>query len=144
MEEWPSVTIIVINYNGLKHLKPCFSSLSQLDYPSEKLALMLVDNASTDGSLAYLRQHFPQVQIVLNEKNFGFSGGNNRGVLTAQSKYIVFLNTDMRVDPHFLSALVSAVRSDPDIVCAGAKILNWDGSLIDFGGSAADFSGHAY
>ena len=144
MEEWPSVTIIVINYNGLKHLKPCFSSLSQLDYPSEKLALMLVDNASTDGSLAYLRQHFPRVQIVLNEKNFGFSGGNNRGVLTAQSKYIVFLNTDMRVDPHFLSALVSAVRSDPDIVCAGAKILNWDGSLIDFGGSAADFSGHAY
>lgn len=142
--EWPAVTIIVLNYNGLKHLESCFHSLTQIDYPAERLELMLVDNASIDGSVEYIRSHYPQVRIIRSEKNVGFASGNNLGAREAVGQYVVFLNNDMWVDPNFVRELVRAMQCEPDIVCAGAKILNWDGTRIDFAGAAAHFAGYAY
>lgn len=144
MSEWPTVTVIVLNYNGLKHLKDCFSSLTQTDYPAERLELMLVDNASTDRSIEYIQTHYPQVRIVCTEENVGFGSGNNLGAREATGQYVVFLNNDMWVDTQFIRELVKAIQSAPDVVCAGAKILNWDGTRFDFAGSAAHFAGYAY
>lgn len=144
MSDWPTVTIIVLNYNGLEHLKDCFSSLTELDYPAERLRLMLVDNASTDGSVEYMQARYPQVRLVRSEENVGFGSGNNLGAREATGQYVVFLNNDMWVLPQFVRGLVKSVQSGPDVVCAGAKILNWDGTRFDFAGSAADFAGHAY
>ena len=143
MSEYPTVTIIVLNYNGLRHLKDCFSSLTQLDYPEAQLELMLVDNASTDGSVEYVQVNYPQVQIVRNEENLGFASGNNCGARKAIGQYIVFLNNDMWVDPQFVRGLVKAVQSDPEVVSAAAKILNWDGTYLDFAGSICNYAGHA-
>jgi GT2 family glycosyltransferase len=144
MSELPSVTVVVLNYNGLEHLQSCFSSLTQLDYPAERLEIMMLDNASKDGSVAYIQAHYPQVHVVQSEQNLGFAGGNNLAAREATGEYVVFLNNDMWVDPHLVRALLAAVQNAPDVVCAGAKILNWDGSRLDFAGSAADFAGHAY
>ena len=141
---FPSLTLIVLNYNGLHHLQACFPSLVNADYPADCLNLMLVDNASSDGSVSYMGQHFPQVQIVSNDRNLGFAAGNNRGARLAQSQYVVFLNNDMRIEPQFLRELVKVAQSEPGVICVGAKILNWDGSRVDFGGAAADFAAHAY
>lgn len=140
----PTITIIVLNYNGLSHLQDCFASLVQLDYPQDRLELMLVDNASTDGSVEYIKRHYPQVQVVQNAKNLGFAAGNNIGARAASSQYVVFLNNDMWVDPQFVRGLVKAVQSDPEVVGAGAKILNWDGTRYDFAGGALHFSGNAF
>ena len=144
MSEWPTVTVIVLNYNGLKHLEDCFSSLTRIGYPAERLELMLVDNASTDGSVEYIRTHYPQVRVVRSAENVGFGSGNNLGGREATGQYVVFLNNDMWVDPQFVRGLVRAIQSDPDAVCASAKILNWDGTQFDFAGSAAHFAGYAY
>jgi GT2 family glycosyltransferase len=144
MSKWPTVTVIVLNYNGLEHLKECFSSLARIDYPAERVELMLVDNASTDGSVEYIQTNYPQVQLVRSEENIGFGSGNNLGAREATGQYIVFLNNDMWVDPQFVRGLVRAIQNDPEAVCAGAKILNWDGSQFDFAGAAAHFAGYAY
>jgi len=144
MADLPTVTIIVLNYNGLKHIQNCFSSLAQINYPNEQLELLLVDNASIDGSIEYIQSHYPQVHVVCNEQNLGFGSGNNVGARAATSQYVVFLNNDMWVDPQFIEGLVKTVQSGPDVVCAGAKILNWDGTRFDFAGSACHFAGYAY
>ena len=144
MTDWPKVTIIVLNYNGLIHLSECFSSLVNVNYPADKLTLMMMDNASSDGSVNYIKANYPQVEIIINDDNLGFSPGNNKGTHVAKSKYVIFLNNDMYVDPQFVQELVKGVYNNTDVVCAGAKILNWDGSLIDFAGSGIDFAGHGY
>ncbi|MGI2906906.1 glycosyltransferase family 2 protein [Tolypothrix sp. VBCCA 56010] len=143
MSYFPKVTVIVLNYNGLRHLKDCFSSLTSLDYPSDRLELMLVDNASKDGSVEYMQANYPQVRLVRNEDNLGFATGNNRGAREATGDYIIFLNNDMWVDPQFVRGLIQAVESEPEVVSAGAKILNWDGTRIDFAGAICSFAGHA-
>jgi GT2 family glycosyltransferase len=144
MSDWPTVTIIVLNYNGLKYLPDCFSSLTRIDYPADRLELLMVDNASTDGSVEYMQTHYPQVKIIRSTENVGFASGNNLGARAANGEYIVFLNNDMRVDPQFVRGLVKALRTGPDVVCAAAKILNWDGTRFDFAGAAAHFAGYAY
>src|SRR4030081_1016660 len=70
--EHPTVSVVVLNYNGLKHLETCFRSLLALDYPADRLELMLVDNGSSDGSLAYMRERFPTVRLVETGGNLGF------------------------------------------------------------------------
>lgn len=140
----PTVSVIVLNYNGRQHLADCFGSLLDLDYPEGKLELMLVDNASTDDSVEYIQTHYPQVRIVRSKENVGFGSGNNLGAREATGQCVVFLNNDMWVHPQFVQGLVEAIQSDPAVVCAGAKILNWDGSRFDFAGAAAHFAGYAY
>lgn len=143
MSELPNVSVIVLNYNGLKHLQDCFSSLTKIDYPPERLELMLVDNASTDGSVEFMKTHYPQVRLVSNEENIGFAAGNNRGARDATGDYIVFLNNDTWVEPQFVHGLVNAVQSGSKVICAGAKMLNWDGTQFDFVGAVTHFAGHA-
>src|SRR5438270_7559017 len=136
MPDQPTVTVIVLNYNGLRHLEDCFNSLLAVDYPADQLALMLVDNASQDGSTAFMREHFPRVVVAESPTNLGFAGGNNLGARASASQYVIFLNNDMRVDPQFVRGLVAAVQggaepgaaglANASRVCAGAKILNWD------------------
>lgn len=144
MPELPRVSVIVLNYNGQRHLEDCFPSLIEIDYPKDKLELMLVDNASTDRSVAFAEAHFPQVRVIRSPENVGFASGNNLGAREATGQYVLFLNNDMSVDPQFVRELVAAVQSGPDIVSAAAKILNWDGTRIDFAGAGMQYAGHGY
>ncbi|MBI2900063.1 MAG: glycosyltransferase family 2 protein [Planctomycetes bacterium] len=144
MEHLPTVTVIVLNYNGVRHLEGCLPSLTELDYPGDRLDLMVVDNASTDGSVEFLRARYPRVRVVRTEKNVGFGAGNNFGARQAGGEYVVFLNNDMWVDRGLVRNLVQAVRSEAGVVSAGAKILNWDGTRFDFAGAACHFTGLGY
>ncbi len=140
----PSATVVVLNYNGVEHLETCFRSLQRLVYPTERLELMLVDNGSTDGSVEFVRRHFPQVTVVCNDDNYGFSKGNNIGAEKARGEVVAFLNNDMRVDVHWLLELVRPLLDDPHIVATGSKILTRDGKKIDFVGSGMNFYGFGY
>jgi len=140
----PSISVIVLNYNGLQHLEPCFSSLLALDYPADQLELILADNASTDGSREFMQEHFPRVRILAMPHNYGFSKGNNLGAEQACGQFVAFLNNDMRVDRRWLVELVQPLLHTPDVVCAGSKILSWNGEYIDFAGSAANVLGYGF
>lgn len=143
-EDWPTVSVIVPNWNGLRHLETCFRSLEELDYPRERLELIMVDNGSVDGSVAYMRDHFPRVRILQNPENLGTSRANNWGAREATGTYLAFLNNDTRVDPAWLKELVRAIEAAPDIVCAGSRILTWDGDRVDFEGGSLNFYGMGF
>ena len=82
------MSVVVLNFNGLKHLEPCFNSLAELNYPREKLELIFVDNGSSDGSVGFMRSRFPGVKIVETGSNLGFAAGNNYGAERANSEYV--------------------------------------------------------
>jgi GT2 family glycosyltransferase len=142
--ELPNVSLIVLNFNGKQHLAECLPSLSQLDYPADKLEVVVVDNASTDGSARYVQAQHPHIRLVQNAENLGFATGNNLGAQAATGQYVVFLNNDMWVERRFVAELVAAIHSGPEVVCAGAKILNWDGTRLDFAGSSVHFTGNGF
>ncbi|MBI4321366.1 MAG: glycosyltransferase [Chloroflexi bacterium] len=140
----PTISVIVVNYNGRDHLDACFRSLYAIAYPKEKLELILVDNCSIDGSQEFMSAHFPGVKIIGNPANYGFARANNIGAAEAVGGYVAFLNNDARVDPSWLYELVSTLRRHPSAACAGSKILSWDGRTVDFVGGYLNFCGFGF
>jgi GT2 family glycosyltransferase/glycosyltransferase involved in cell wall biosynthesis len=141
---WPPLAVVVPNYNGAAHLEACFASLEALDYPSERLELVLVDNGSTDDSLALVRRRFPRVRVLRNRTNLGFAAACNQGVAATRAPYVALLNNDARVDRLWAQALVAPMLERPAIAAVGAKILDWTGERIDFAGGLLNFYGHAF
>src|SRR5579859_1203458 len=143
---WPKVSVVVLNYNGLRHLEDCFRSLGALDYPAGQLELLVVDNGSTDESIAYLAERFPQVRIHALATNLGFAAGNNAGAAAAPGEYLAFHNNDTPAGPAWLRPMVTSVLDDADrgVVCTGAKMLDWDGRLLDFVGGVMNFHAFGY
>jgi len=139
--DWPTVSVVTLNWNGMVHLEPCYGSLRELDYPQDKLELVLVDNGSTDGSVEFMQQRFPEVKIIKNRTNLGFCKANNLGARAAQGKYVAFLNNDTHVHPAWLKELVAAVQEGEKVICAASKILTWEGDRIDFVGGNMNFHG---
>lgn len=118
------VSIIIVNWNGMRWLPDCFSSLYAQDY--KKFEIVFVDNASKDKSVDWVRTHYPKTKICVNETNLGFADANNVGYKVAQGEYILFLNNDTRVTKTFLKELVGVVERDERIGGAQSKILLMD------------------
>jgi GT2 family glycosyltransferase len=142
LPDTPTVSVVVVNWNGKTHLRDCFGSLQRSDYPADKLELICVDNGSKDGSVEFLGAEFPRVKVVGLDRNRGFTGGNEAGVREATGDVLVFLNNDMRVEPDCLRELVGAL--DADCSCAGARVLSWDGRAIDFIRGSLNFEGRGF
>jgi len=120
----PTVSIIIINYNGRYFLKNCLKSLNEISYPRDKVEIILVDNASTDGSVEYVKRNFPQVRVLRLNRNFGFTGGANRGASIARGEYLLFLNNDTIVDKNWLLELITAILTDDRIAICGSRVLS--------------------
>jgi len=124
----PLVYVIILNYNGKDWLKPCLESLLSTNYGNFKV--ILVDNASIDGSVELVKNLFPQVEIIINPSNYGFSEGNNiaiRKALFEKPGYIVLLNPDTRVEPNWLADMVDVAENEPTVGILGPVQLNyWD------------------
>ncbi len=126
----PLVYVIVINWNGREHLDACFSSL--LASTCGNVVFLLVDNASTDGSAGYVREHFgddPRVDILALQSNLGWSGGNNAGIrqaLMAGADYIFLLNNDTATDAGALSAMVAAMEADSTLGALAPRMVLFD------------------
>lgn len=120
----PRVSVVVANYNGRPHLPYCLPSLLATAY--DNFDVVLVDNASRDDSVDFVRAAFPQVEVVVNDRNLGWAGGNNVGVRLALARgadYIVLQNNDTRVDPRWLSAAVTALEAHPRLGVLGFAVL---------------------
>lgn len=122
----PFVSIIILNYNSKIFLNDCLNSVSEIDYPINRYEIIVVDNASSDDSVSYIRQNFPDVFIVENTSNLGFSEGNNIGVKKAKGELLFFLNTDTIVDKKCLKIMVDAMTADKSIGLINPKILCMD------------------
>ncbi len=111
----PSVSVIIVNWNGEKWLDRCLGSLKNQVYPDYQV--VVVDNGSTDGSLELMKSSYPEVAVIENPKNSGFAGGNNLGVAAATGELILFLNSDTWVNSNFIKGLVKRYQeSGCDVV----------------------------
>ena len=121
--EGPAVAIVIPNWNGEADTIECLESLRQLDYPNYKV--IVVDNASTDGSPQRIKSIYPQVTLIENEENLGFVRGSNIGIVYALAQdaaYILLLNNDTTVHRDLLKELVSAAEKDHKTGIVGPKI----------------------
>jgi GT2 family glycosyltransferase len=117
----PLVYVIVLNHNGSEHLPYCLPSICATEY--SHLQVLVVDNASTDGSLA-LASNFP-VRTLTSDRNLGWSGGNNLGIreaLAAGARYVVLANSDIRVHPRWIDEAVAVAESSPDVGVIGFDV----------------------
>lgn len=122
-----SVAIIILNWNGLSHTRRCLMSLEKISYPD--YSVFVVDNGSEDGSAEKLKNEFPQHHFLINEKNLGFTGGNNTGINHAQKlgyPYFMLLNNDTEVSPDFLDHLMDCLKSESKIGLVQPLILFQD------------------
>ena len=137
------VSIIVVNWNGKHYLRACLSSLYKQNY--KNIEVLLVDNASIDGSVKYVKKYFPKTKIIINKKNLGFAEPNNIGYDNSKGKYILFLNNDTRVTDNFLTELIKVLQSDKKIGGVQSKILLMDNpKKLDSVGAFLTITGFLY
>lgn len=141
----PMVSIICVNLNGRDHLESLLASIQEQDYPRDRLEIIIVDNGSSDGSVEFLQIHHPDVRLLRNERNEGFARPNNQAAEIAKGQYLALLNNDMKLEPDWVSRMVGRLEGEtPDTVCVASRILNWDGSLVDFIGGSIAFNGMGF
>lgn len=119
----PSVTLVILNWNGRDDTLACLDSVAKLRYPEHRD--IVVDNGSVDDSVPAIRHRHPDVELIETGRNLGFAGGNNVGIrraLESGADYVLLLNNDTEVDPGLLDAFVAAARQRPDAGVFSAKI----------------------
>lgn len=119
----PTVSIVVVNYNGRAHLDECFASLRAQTYPN--VELIVVDNASSDGSLELLRRH-DDVTLIPSAENLGYAGAVNLAATRASGTYIAVLNMDVVVEPDWLEPLVAFLETHPQAGAVTPKVLLYE------------------
>ena len=124
MKPNPRLSIIIPHYNGIDYLPPCFNALRSQTYPH--LEIILVDNGSTDSSVALTRRDFPDVKIIELGHNLGLTGAINRGIEQAEGEIIVPLNNDTEVTPGWAQALIEALEAYPEAGIVACKMLLFD------------------
>jgi GT2 family glycosyltransferase len=131
--EPPLASVIIVNWNGAAFLRACIDSVLAQSYP--RLEIIVVDNGSTDASLAILRGYGSRLHVIENPTNLGFAGGNNVGLAAAKGAYVALLNTDAVADPRWVETLVRAAEADPGIgMCASKIYLRGPDRVLDSAG----------
>ncbi|MGQ0805179.1 MAG: glycosyltransferase [Actinomycetota bacterium] len=144
MIDEPFVSVVVVNYQAPDDTARALEALADVDWPADRFEVVVVDNGSGDGSVEALSGRFPQARFVELDRNQGFAGGCNRGVEAARGDYVAFLNNDARPDPGWIRAALDVFLHDRSIGCVASKILDWDGSTVDFVDAGVSFYGHGF
>lgn len=116
-------SVVIVNYNAGDVLLECVARAQQ-----QAEQVIVVDNASTDGSIAALRNAFPKVRLICNEQNLGFAVACNHGAVVADGNHILFLNPDCILEPNAIQNLTQALNSAPDVGMVGGLLINPDGT----------------
>ncbi len=136
------VTIIIPNYNGVHFLKPCLEKLKAQTF--QDFETLVVDNGSEDGSLALLREFYPEVRVISLGKNQGFSRAVNAGIRASRSSYVILLNNDTEPEPGYVEALVKSIGRSKRIFSVSPKMVQLhDRALIDDAGDLYTIVGWA-
>jgi GT2 family glycosyltransferase len=128
VESVPDMSIVIVCWNNKAYLEPCLESLYEAGLGSS-FDLVVVDNGSTDGTQAMLRERYPEVQLIENGQNVGLSRASNQGIEATQGRYVLLLNDDTLVNAPSLDAMVELLETHPEAGAAGGRLLNDDGSF---------------
>ena len=133
------ISVVILNWNGAELLKKFLPTvLSHTE--SEDCEVVVVDNASSDNSVEMMKQQFPDVKLILLDKNYGFAEGYNRALQQVDSKYIVLLNSDVETSPHWLNPMIEHLKKNKDTVAVQPKILSYaNKSMFEYAGAAGGF-----
>ena len=139
----PRVTVVIPNWNGERFLSTCLGSLRRQSY--DDFDMVLVDNGSTDGSVAFARDNFPEISVLPLPENLGFSAAVNAGILASETEHVALLNNDTETDPKWLEALVEAADSYPEAGFFASKLVDFaDRRVLDGAGDVLRRSGLPY
>lgn len=118
-----SVAIVILNYNTRKFLEEFLPSVCATTYGN--LKIVVADNASKDDSVAFVKAHYPQIELIVFEKNHGFTGGYNRALDLVKADYYVLLNSDVKVDSQWIQHMADLVEKNPLIAAVQPKLLSY-------------------
>ena len=142
----PLVGIGILNWNGKKFLETLLPELNNLTYSN--YTVYVIDNASSDESLSYIREFHPAVKIIALDNNYGFAGGYNRGFALMQEDYYLMLNSDVEVPPGLIEPLLKMMEKDTSIAVCQPKLLALlNPQMLEHGGAAGgmiDFLGYPF
>lgn len=134
MEE---TAIVILNYNGKQHLPVFIPSVVKY---SANHRIIVADNGSTDDSVSFLRENFPEIELILNPENFGFAGGYNWALQQIKATYYILLNSDVEVTPNWIEPLISLLQSSEKIAACQPKLLSYqDKTRFEYAGAAGGF-----
>jgi len=138
---WPSVTVVVVNLDGIEFMGPCLQSLRDQEYPGA-VEVIVIDNASTDGSRELVIRDFPEVQVITESTNTGFAPAVNKGARAGNGDIVALINNDATADPTWLRELVMPMRARDAVKVTGGVVLDAEGGALEFAGGALTFYGH--
>ena len=132
------VAIVILNWNGRQMLKEYLPSV--LLYSRDEATVYVADNASTDDSLAMLKQHFPEVKLIELERNWGFADGYNKALAKIEVEYFVLLNSDIEVTHHWLTPMIEYLDTHLDIAACQPKLLSiFDKDCFEYAGASGGY-----
>ena len=127
-KEIKDLTIVIVSYNSLSFLKECLNSILS-NPPGVGHEIIVVDNASADGTGEFVKKNYPEIILIPNNRNIGFAAANNRAIEKSCSKYVLLINSDCMVYKKSLGSLVEFMEKNPEVGIAGPKIVNSDGTI---------------
>ncbi len=141
------ITVVIPNYNGMKYLAECMTSLCREQQNAPEYEVLIIDNASVDGSVEYLQKEWcgQGVHLISLPENTGFCHAVNLGIREAKTPYVILLNNDTKAEAGFVRGLYDAIRENEKIFSVSARMLMWDRpELIDDAGDRYCVLGWAY
>lgn len=131
--------IVILNWNGEDFLRKFLPTLVK-NTNQELARICIIDNGSTDGSLKYISENFQNIQLVKLDKNYGFTGGYNRGLKEIDAEYFMLLNSDVEVGMNWIEPLVELMDKNPEIGVCGPKLLDYNNrNKFEYAGAAGGY-----
>ncbi|MCR5680585.1 MAG: glycosyltransferase family 2 protein [Prevotella sp.] len=132
------LAIVILNWNGAEMMRRYLPSV--LQYSRDEATVYVADNASTDDSLTLLREHFPEVRVIVLEKNWGFAEGYNRALAQIDAEYYLLLNSDIEVTHHWLTPLIEYMDTHDDVAACQPKLLSIaNRDLFEYAGASGGY-----
>jgi GT2 family glycosyltransferase len=137
------IAVVILNWNGRHFLERCLRTLRAQTF--QDFEIVLVDNGSSDGSVPFVRERFPEVRLMVNQKNLGFAAANNQAIQSTDSEFVATLNNDTEVEPVWLEELLRVAEANGQVgACASKMLFAYRRGMINSSGIALDRSGIAW
>ena len=135
----PKTSVVILNWNGRKLLEQFLPSVLA-HVPGDEYRVVVADNGSTDDSVAFIEMAYPDVQLIILDKNYGFAGGYNKALQQVDSEYVVLLNSDVETTQGWLETLISFMESHPDVAAVQPKIRSYrEREQFEYAGASGGF-----
>jgi len=132
------VAVVILNYNGEKFLKKFLPVV--IEKSSDDAEIWVADNQSFDGSVELLKNEFPSVKLIINDKNYGFAGGYNKALQQIEAKYYILLNSDIEVTENWINPVINLMEQDENIGACQPKLLSYyEKNKFEYAGAAGGF-----